>query len=108
MLAHISAAREAFEEGGVIGTISSTPLGIYRQSKTLADGSTSEIAIRAFALPVSSEVHVWPEMQLRERAWFTLEDALGAIKAADLRAIVQALPAAIGGRTSPTGLEGGS
>lgn len=81
--------REAFEEAGVIGTISLAPVGEYQQEKReQSDGSVRSITIRTFALAVSSEVLVWPEMRTRERRWFTAASAIDAIADDSLRAVV--------------------
>jgi 8-oxo-dGTP pyrophosphatase MutT (NUDIX family) len=88
MLAHRSAAREAFEEAGVVGTISAVPVGTYRQLKTQEDGQAEMIAVRAFPMLVHQENVSWPEMRQRERCWMPINAAVEAVKNSELRALL--------------------
>jgi 8-oxo-dGTP pyrophosphatase MutT (NUDIX family) len=90
MLPHQSASREAYEEAGVIGVISFEPVGIYRQLKQAGDDPTAIISVRAFPLPVSSELQIWPEMQDRERKWFALNEALNVVADREIRNLLEA------------------
>ena len=88
MPAHRSAAREAFEEAGVIGTISAVPVGTYRQLKTQENGQAEMIAVRAFPMLVSQENISWPEMRQRQRCWMPINAAIEAVKNGELRALL--------------------
>ena len=48
VLPQASAAREAYEEAGIIGVVSNTPLGTYRQSSSKT-GSVRPTPVRACA-----------------------------------------------------------
>jgi 8-oxo-dGTP pyrophosphatase MutT (NUDIX family) len=61
------AATEAFEEAGVLGTVSTQPLA----TSALMDPSRAKV----YALMVEEELDRWPEMNVRERAWFSLSEA---------------------------------
>ena len=95
MPAHRSAAREAFEEAGVVGTISAVPVGTYRQIKTHEDGQAEMIAVRAFPMLVRQENVSWPEMRQRERCWMPINAAIEAVKNGELRALLITFTGAI-------------
>jgi 8-oxo-dGTP pyrophosphatase MutT (NUDIX family) len=63
---NLSAAREAFEEAGVIGIIGAEP--IIRRGRPCA--------IATYPLLVAQQLEVWPEMQRRERRWVSLTEAV--------------------------------
>lgn len=85
--AHQSAAREAFEEAGVLGDVNSHPIGRYHEKKGI-DGRSIDLVIPAFPLRVVEELETWPEMTVRKREWFTLNDAVKAIRNPGLRALL--------------------
>ena len=62
---HRSAAREAFEEAGVLGAVGRRPLGSFSYEKRLKNGSSVECKVRVFPLEVSSQRKEWPERQER-------------------------------------------
>ncbi|TCU49261.1 ADP-ribose pyrophosphatase YjhB (NUDIX family) [Novosphingobium sp. PhB57] len=66
------AAIEAFEEAGVRGTVSAKPL----LASSLADPSRAHI----YPLAVLEELEQWPEMALRQRAWFSFPEARARLK----------------------------
>lgn len=61
------AAKEAFEEAGVIGKVARQPL----LKERAADPSRPKI----FPLEVSREEDTWPEMHERQRAWMSVTEA---------------------------------
>ncbi len=61
------AAIEAFEEAGVRGSVSAKPL----LASSLADPSQAQI----YPLAVLEELEQWPEMAVRQRAWFSVSEA---------------------------------
>src|SRR4051794_20047005 len=65
---HISAAKEAFEEAGVLGFIHPINVGIYPDNK----GGT----VPTFLLEVEIELgkKAWPEKKKRERRWVNADD----------------------------------
>lgn len=60
---------EAYEEAGVSGSVSSSPLGSYHYTKLFADGSSKASQAIVYPIRVSSEEKVWDEKHQRERKW---------------------------------------
>ena len=85
MLPHASAAQEAFEEAGVLGTVSQTSAAVYRQRKASGAGRAREIVVRAFPLEVCVQLPAWPEMCVRKRRWMMIEEAAEAVADVELR-----------------------
>lgn len=83
-----AAAQEAWEEGGVRGRIAGTPLGTFGYVKRYADAPDRTCAVKVFALAVSEEDDVWPEMSQRERRWMTLSEAAAAVDEPELKALI--------------------
>ncbi|WP_159713549.1 NUDIX hydrolase [Geminicoccus flavidas] len=73
---HKLAAREAFEEAGLLGRIDRQPLGRYRDFKRRADGNAVAYEIEVFRLDVERELPDWPEKGQRERRWYPLDEAV--------------------------------
>ncbi|GGG17880.1 DNA mismatch repair protein MutT [Rhizobium wenxiniae] len=69
---HAAAAREAFEEAGIRGTISEAIVGSFLYSK---DSSPSRYRVIVHELSVTSVEDSYPETGLRAREWFSLEQA---------------------------------
>ena len=86
-----SAAREAFEEGGVVGQISERAIGIYRYSKELDDGSSVLCAVEVFPLKVEQQFSSWPEQAQRQTRWFSVTDAARAVQEPELSTIISKL-----------------
>jgi ADP-ribose pyrophosphatase YjhB (NUDIX family) len=90
---HESAAREAWEEGGLIGRIGEHSIGIFDYEKQLSDGSAAPCTVTVFALEVEQQLTSWPEQDRRSTQWFTLQEAAVAAKEPALSAIIQDLAA---------------
>ncbi|WP_277986029.1 NUDIX hydrolase [Sphingobium cupriresistens] len=84
---HERAALEAREEGGVEGDISATPLFRSR----IFDPSQPKI----YPLLVTTELDVWPEMAVRERAWMTVPQAVRAVSGDRLQRVLDIFPSEI-------------
>ena len=82
MSPHASAAKEAFEEAGVLGRVENRVLGDFRITKR----SGLIKVIDLFPLQVHTELVVWPEMQTRRRRWASIEQALAIVDDAALAA----------------------
>jgi 8-oxo-dGTP pyrophosphatase MutT (NUDIX family) len=82
------AAREAFEEAGVIGIISDKPIGNYRYEKRLKDGRLKPLDVAVYALNVEEVLDDWPEMEERERRWMTPAQAAMAVQEGALAALL--------------------
>jgi len=67
-----SAAREAVEEAGVIGQISSEPIGSYRSNSSTDQSSLVDVDL--YPLRVETQLEVWKEMDQRLRHWAVLPE----------------------------------
>jgi 8-oxo-dGTP pyrophosphatase MutT (NUDIX family) len=86
-----SAAREAYEEGGLIGQIGERSIGAYHYDKQLSDGSAVSCVVEVFALKVQRQKRSWPERAERRTRWFPLPEAAEAVREPELRAIIRNL-----------------
>ncbi len=67
--AHDAAAREAWEEAGVEGTISDKAFGDYTYTKLVARGQDVLCHVDVFEMQVTRVAKDWPERRQRERRW---------------------------------------
>lgn len=84
------AAKEAFEEAGVIGKVAQQPL----LKERTADPSRPKI----FALEVLREQDTWPEMHERQRAWMSVIEARSKLTDRVLREALTAFVTEISAR----------
>ena len=70
-----SAEREAFEEAGIRGRVSQTPIGTYHYSKASASGLERRCEVQVFAMEVDEAEKRWPEKHQRDRRWLAPGDA---------------------------------
>ena len=86
-----SAAREAFEEAGVIGKIGARPIGGFRYTKVENAGDAeAECEVKVFPLLVKRQSLIWPESDQRAVQWVDPEKAISLIGEPELKAIVAA------------------
>jgi 8-oxo-dGTP pyrophosphatase MutT (NUDIX family) len=90
-----SAAREAMEEGGVVGRIRDAVIGSYPHTKTLRDGSSICCVVNVFALEVESQMRDWPESGQRSARWFAVEEAVAMVREPELKATIWELSASV-------------
>src|SRR6266702_2781402 len=64
-LPHHSAAREAFEEAGVVGAVAKRSIGSFSYEKRLKNGGAVVCKVRVFPLEVRRQNKQWPEKQER-------------------------------------------
>ena len=84
MGARSSAAKEAFEEGGVIGRTDTEPVANYICKKR--DAPEEEMYnVAVYPMMVLTEAPCWPEMHQRERRWAKISDALHLVETKRLR-----------------------
>jgi len=76
---HALAAREAFEEAGVLGAADAIAIGAYSYRKRMPDGRRATCRVEVFTLQVAGFAHVWPEQGQRQARWFTAEEAAGLV-----------------------------
>jgi phosphohistidine phosphatase len=82
-----SAAKEAYEEAGIRGDISSAPIGTYRYEKW-----GGECLVEVFLLKVHTELETWPEADARQRRWMSITDAARTIEEPQLQELILAVP----------------
>lgn len=85
-----AAAREAYEEAGVRGTISDRSVGLYTYLKGLAPGRSVLCVVKVFPLEVREMLTKYPETGQRRARWFSPDKAAMRIAEPELRAIVRA------------------
>ena len=83
-----SAAQEALEEAGIRGNVDERPLGTYRYEKW-----GGECEVQVFAMEVTDQMDEWPEAGFRRRQWLPGAEAKERLSEADLKAMLDALPA---------------
>ena len=98
-----SAAREAFEEAGVEGVVSATPIGNYPYLKEKKDGGAMACSVDVFLLEVTGQSADWPENGKRELAWLPLTQAEAKVAEPGLRQILREFAATIAPRARRAG-----
>jgi 8-oxo-dGTP pyrophosphatase MutT (NUDIX family) len=93
MAPHVAAAREAFEEAGVVGDIDRVAIGTYRQRKEALLTPSVDVLVRAYPLAVTDQLNSWPERFFRRRSWFELAEAQEAVRNSELKKILRAFAA---------------
>jgi 8-oxo-dGTP pyrophosphatase MutT (NUDIX family) len=72
---------EAYEEGGVKGTIEgSIPLGFYTYFKKHQSGEQSPTSVEVYLLRVAKQVKKWPEKRHRKLSWVPVADAIKLVE----------------------------
>ena len=79
-----TALQEAWEEAGLVGILSSEPVGTYFYEKW---GSTCRVTV--FVMHVTEVADDWPERELRRRSWLEPARAVARIKDAGLRELLE-------------------
>jgi 8-oxo-dGTP pyrophosphatase MutT (NUDIX family) len=87
-LPHHSAAREAFEEAGVVGAVARRSVGSFSYEKRLKNGGAVVCEVRVFPLQVSRQNKQWPEKQERVTKWHSASRAVEKVKEPKLSAII--------------------
>lgn len=85
-----TAAREAYEEAGLIGHVTPEPIGRFAYIKDRGTRNESYVAaVDVFAMEVTQQLTLWPEMGERQMLWLDLDATLAAIEIKPLRKIVR-------------------
>lgn len=79
-----SAAKEAWEEAGVVGQVNTQKLGAYKYRKR---GNIYQVHL--FWLPVEKILEDWPEASQRQRIWLDINHAAIIVKENSLKKILQ-------------------
>lgn len=85
-----SAAREAFEEAGVLGMPGRKSLGVYHYEKRLRSGRLQHVRVQVFPLEVREQADEWPEKGQREMLWTSPRDAADRVAEPELQALLAA------------------
>jgi 8-oxo-dGTP pyrophosphatase MutT (NUDIX family) len=85
---HHSAAREAFEEAGIVGAVARRPVGTFSYEKRLKNGGAVVCEVRVFPLRVRRQNKPWPEKQERIVKWLSAPEAAEKVKEPKLSAII--------------------
>ena len=93
---HVLAAKEAFEEGGIVGEAAAEPVGSYGYLQRLPGGRSVPCRVEVFPLRVERLLDDWPERGQRERRWFTPARAAAAVQEGELAALLLRMAAAPG------------
>jgi 8-oxo-dGTP pyrophosphatase MutT (NUDIX family) len=72
---HDMAAREAFEEAGVVGKVQKAPVGSYTYTKRLSARKSVECKVDVFLLKVDQDLDEWPEKGQRQKEWMSPSQA---------------------------------
>ena len=99
----VAAAREAWEEAGVVGSILDMALGEYLYDKITSPVDYKRCAVAVFPLQVKALKSRFPEAKQRKRRWFTASEAAGLVaepELAQLLTTVDAQPGLLKGRKS--------
>jgi uncharacterized protein len=83
---HLSAAKEAWEEAGVLGEARPQSLGSFRHRKSV---TRRLLTVNVYPLAVREQRDRWPERFQRQRRWFNPVDAAHAVAERPLRRIIQ-------------------
>lgn len=89
-LSHEVAAREAFEEAGVRGTVETEPLGAFSYDKVLKDGIQVPCRVQVYALDVSDLAKNFKEKGERTIEWVSCNEAVKRVREPELRDIILA------------------
>lgn len=84
---HDAAAQEAFEEAGVLGTVSPHAIGTYSYLKQYALFSR-QVTVSLFPLRVTGSAADWPEKGQRDLCWFAREAAAALVDEPELKRLI--------------------
>ena len=79
-----SAAKEAWEEAGVIGQVNTQKIGTYKYRK-----QGKNYRVKMYLLPVETLCEDYPEAGYRQRQWLELSKAMRRIKITSLKRILK-------------------
>jgi 8-oxo-dGTP pyrophosphatase MutT (NUDIX family) len=88
---HRSAAREAFEEAGVVGAVSRQSVGSFSYEKRLKKGGVVACEVLVFALEVKRQSKEWPEKRERKVRWLSAKVAAKTVQDRELGQIIRRL-----------------
>ena len=83
-----AAAREAYEEAGVVGKVRRKPIGDYFYWKRL-ERMFEFLKVEVYALEVREQREDWPEKNSRRCGWLSPKDAATLVDEPGLMALIQ-------------------
>ena len=86
-----AAAREAWEEAGVVGRVSDHPLGEYLYDKVKSPVLATRCAVAVFPLRVEALKRRFPEASERLRRWFNAAQAADLVAEPELAQLLHAV-----------------
>lgn len=87
-----TALAEAWEEAGVVGSLTGPALGSYLYPKFLAPGRAHACRVEVHPVRVTRLETDFPERRQRRRKWMSLKKAARAVAEPELSALLRALP----------------
>ncbi len=84
-----AAANEAFEEAGIRGIISDTPIGKFEYSKIMGPGFALQCVITVYPMEAIEILKAWPEMNERTRFWMPISNAAESVDEPELKVLIQ-------------------
>ncbi|MDE1991358.1 MAG: NUDIX hydrolase [Rhizobiaceae bacterium] len=87
-LSHEVAAREAFEEAGVRGTVETKPLGVFSYPKVLKDGMKVPCRVQVYPLVVTELAKNFKEKGERTLEWVSCNEAVKRVQEPELRDLI--------------------
>jgi 8-oxo-dGTP pyrophosphatase MutT (NUDIX family) len=86
-----SAAHEAFEEAGVVGSVGRRSVGSFSYEKRLRNGAVMVCEVRVFPLKVTRQTKQWPEKDQRQVKWLPAKEAAEIVQEDKLSEIIRRL-----------------
>ncbi|MDO6669918.1 NUDIX hydrolase [Paracoccus sp. 1_MG-2023] len=86
-----AAAQEAWEEAGLCGRVDEVEIGRFTYDKVQDQGYAIPVQVRVFMMHVASVAETFPEVDQRERHWFTPTEAAGLVAEPGLSRILTSL-----------------
>lgn len=83
-----AAAREADEEAGLTGSVSSQEAGRYFYAKSLSSGEEIACEVLVFPLKVEKVADKWKERRQRKRKWVSPGEAVRMVNEPDLSLLI--------------------
>ena len=84
-----SAAQEALEEAGVLGTVAAKPLGWFRYDKLRKSGEVVPCRVQVYPMEVLRQRRTWEEKAARQTRWCSAEEALSHVAEVGLRQLIK-------------------